>query len=301
MFEGLNILDFQKKFVDNESCYRYLMEFKWGNDFVCRRCKSNRWVLGRTYYYRRCQECKYDESVTSHTLFHDMKIPILKAFHLLFRLSTKKKGMSSVELASETNVQQRTAWLFKSKIQLAMKKAHKRKLTREVVIDETLIGGSVQGSYGRKHDHKQIAVVAIEQLADGRTGNIEMRHVSDFTYKCIAPAIEDMVDKKARLYADDFPTYRAVKAKRTKTKLIRSKESDFFDEMHKQIMIFKMWLTGIHHKCSKEHLFKYQAEYTFRFNRRNQRKWIFQNLIRTAYSTEPCPYLATIRLCERNT
>ena len=301
MFQGLNIIDFQKKFVDSESCYRYLMDFKWGNKFTCRRCKGNRWISGRTYYYRRCQECRYDESVTSHTLFHDMKIPMLKAFHLLFRLSTKKKGMSSVELASETGVQQRTAWLFKSKVQMAMKKANKSKLTKEVVIDETLIGGSVEGSYGRKHDKKQITVVATEKLADGRTGNREMRHVPRFTYKCMGSAVEDMVDKNATVYADDFPTNRAISARRTNTKLIRSKGSNFFDEIHKQIMTFKMWLTGIHHQCSGEHLSKYQAEYVFRFNRRNQRKWIFENLIRAAFLTEPCPYQKTIRLCERNT
>lgn len=43
----------------------------------------------------------YDESVTSNTLFHNLRIPILKAFYILFRTVNKKKGMFCVELAAK--------------------------------------------------------------------------------------------------------------------------------------------------------------------------------------------------------
>jgi hypothetical protein len=53
----------------------------------------------------RCKQCGYDESVTANTIFHGMKMPVLKAFHMIFRLTAKKKGMSTVELGTEVGVE----------------------------------------------------------------------------------------------------------------------------------------------------------------------------------------------------
>src|SRR5574340_1450011 len=67
-------------------------------------------------------------AVTANTVFHGMKMPVLKAFHMIFKLTAKKKGMSTTELGSEVGVQQKTAWLFKRKVQLAMKQDNYDKL-----------------------------------------------------------------------------------------------------------------------------------------------------------------------------
>ena len=190
-----------------------------------------------------------------------MRVPLLKAFHMAFRIVSKKKGMSSVELANEVRVQQKTAWLFKRKMQAIMQLYDKEKLKGEVVSDETLMGGGRRGSYGRKHEEKEIVFVAIEKLDDGRTGNISLQPINNFKLVDVLPAVKQTIEEKAILYMDDYPTNRGVKNRRNNTQIVRSKGSDFFEEMHKQIMMLKMWLTGIHHKCSKQHLKAYTAEY----------------------------------------
>ena len=68
-----------------------------------------------------------------------MHLPLMKAFYLLFRIVTKKKGMSTVELAGEVSVQQKTAWLFKRKIQVAMQGLDLEKLS----IGEFIMGGNL--------------------------------------------------------------------------------------------------------------------------------------------------------------
>jgi len=83
----------------------------------------------------------YDESATSGTLFHKLKFPILKAFHILFRLSIHKKGISSVQIGKEYGIQQKTAWLFRQKAQIAMKSSEKIFLTGRVHVDEFTVGG----------------------------------------------------------------------------------------------------------------------------------------------------------------
>ena len=71
-----------------------------GNGYSCSLCGYLECYKGRTYY---------------------LKMPILKAFHIIFMLAAKKKGMSTTELGAEIGVQQKAVWLFKRKIQVVMK------------------------------------------------------------------------------------------------------------------------------------------------------------------------------------
>src|SRR5450432_1891822 len=170
MFKGINAIGFKKKFRSNEDCYLYLIEKKWGKGFSCSRCGCQQSYKGRTYYHLRCKACGYGESVTANTVFHGMKMPVLKAFHMIFRLTAKKKGMSTTELGAEVSVQQKTAWLFKRKIQVVMKQDNNEKLKGNVDVDETLLGfhtGRKNG--GRSLEKRKALMVAAEILPDGRT------------------------------------------------------------------------------------------------------------------------------------
>jgi len=120
-FKSTNLIEFTEKFKTNDDCYQYLVDLKWGKGFRCSRCKCKTALRSKTWYYRRCKECLYDESATSGTLFHKLKFPLIKAFHILFRISISKKGISSVQIAKEYGIRQRTAWFFRRKVQIAMK------------------------------------------------------------------------------------------------------------------------------------------------------------------------------------
>src|ERR1700759_5169321 len=115
MFNGINSIEFARTFPDTLACQRFLDKWKWPNGFHCHKCGSTRYGKGKTSFHRRCLDCRYDESITANTILHDMRMPPIKALYLLFRIACKKKGMSTVELGSEVGVQQKTAWLFKSK------------------------------------------------------------------------------------------------------------------------------------------------------------------------------------------
>ena len=74
---------------------------------------------------------------------------MLKAFHMIFRLIARKKGMSKTELGSEVGVQQKTTWLFKRKVQAVMKQDNNDKLKDNVETDETIAGGYTNKDKGR--------------------------------------------------------------------------------------------------------------------------------------------------------
>ena len=73
------------------------------------------------------------------------------------------------------------------------------------------------------------------------------------------------------------------------------------EELHKQIMQFKNWLRGIHHKCSSRHLHAYLDEYVFRFNKRNARNWIFNDVVNKLMNQIPHPYDVLKKLWTYNT
>jgi orotate phosphoribosyltransferase-like protein len=109
-----------------------------------------------------------------------MKMPVLKSFHLIFRLTAKTKGMSTIELGNEVNVQQKTAWLFKRKMQSVMKEDGKDKLKGNVDVDEMLVGGYSAAKKGRSLETKSAVLISVEKLEDGQTGNVNFTMLEDF-------------------------------------------------------------------------------------------------------------------------
>ena len=300
MFKGINAIEFSKRFSNNEECYNYLISIKWRNGYQCSRCGCGESLKGKTYYYRRCKHCDYDESVTANTVFHGIKMPLLKAFHLVFRLSAKKKGMSTVELSTEVGVEQKTAWLFKRKVQAVMKKDRDEKLTGKVDVDETLVGG-YSAAIGRSTETKSAVLIAVEVLSEGRTGNIQMQTIENFTSDELKYAIKECVSTDAEIQTDAFSSYKKLATEMDNITIRYSEKGTNMEQLHKQIMQFKNWLRGTHHQCSKEHLFAYIHEYEYRFNKRNMRKWLFNDVISRMMHQIPHPYHYLKGLCAYST
>jgi hypothetical protein len=302
MFSGINAIEFNKRFQGNDDCFRYLCDIKWGEGFKCSRCGCQQNTKGRTWHHKRCKKCRYDESVLANTVFHDLKMPLLKAFHLMFRISTKKKGMSTVELGTEVSVQQKTAWLFKRKVQVAMRQDNNQKLHGEVDVDETLMGFHTDRSNGGRSLKKRSALlIAVERLGDDKVGNIRIDDIENFKAITLKYAIKDMVSPEANIRTDDYCSYTTLKNDGMDIKIERSDNGKSFKQIHRQIMLFKHWLLGIHHKWSKKHLHAYVDEYVYRFNRRNNRKRIFESLVRRMLHQVPHPYPVIQTLCAYST
>ncbi|MDA3819061.1 MAG: transposase, partial [Candidatus Delongbacteria bacterium] len=83
-FRSLTIFEFQERFPDDDSCYQYLTELKWGAGFVCPNCGHTNYCNGRRKYDRQCTSCHRISSPTSGTLFHQLKFPVLKAFYIAY-------------------------------------------------------------------------------------------------------------------------------------------------------------------------------------------------------------------------
>lgn len=276
MFQGLSSVEFSKKFSNDEDCYKYLMDLKWSKGYQCSKCGHSKYVKGRKWYYKRCRECMYDESVTSGTLFHKLKFPIHKAFHICFRIATKKKGMSTVELSKEFELQQKTCWLFKRKIQQAMESSEQYPLTGQVEVDEFLVGGYEEGKQGRSHGKKKLVIVGIEKIGKDKIGRAYAKVIETSSSEELKPFFDKYISTKAKVKTDRWRGYIPIREDYKKLKQVPSQKGAAFPELHTHIMNLKGWLRGIHHHCSSDHIQAYLNEFHFRFNRRNHLKTIFR-------------------------
>lgn len=122
--QELSYQDFVKVFPDKNTCLRYLEELKWGKTYCCRKCGNEK--FSEKQFSRRCTRCNYIESPTSHTLFHAIKIPLDKAFYMIYAASNKSKKLTLDEMSGILNIGKNTCWDFRKKIK--QRQTEKKKL-----------------------------------------------------------------------------------------------------------------------------------------------------------------------------
>ncbi|WP_236675915.1 7TM diverse intracellular signaling domain-containing protein [Chryseolinea lacunae] len=117
--------EFSAMYPDDASCLKFLAEIKWQKDFACTKCNHNNYSEGRSPYSRRCSRCGYDESVTAYTLLQNTRLPINKAFYMIFLVYSTNGSISSHKLSEILHIRQSTCWSYSSKIKKAMKEKRK--------------------------------------------------------------------------------------------------------------------------------------------------------------------------------
>jgi hypothetical protein len=292
MFQGVTIKAFHSYFRNEEDCKQYLFHLKWQEGYQCRKCSCNVSGKGKTRFHLRCQQCGYDESVTAHTLFHKLKLPLLAAFGIMFRITVRKKGMSTVELSNEYNINQKSAWLFKRKAQEAMKSSGDHLLSGKVEVDELLIGGPEKNKRGRSKGNKKLVVLAVEKVKDDKIGRAYAATIEHASAECFRPFFELHIDSDTtQVKTDKWKGYQPLQSEFDITQKHSGKGKNFTG-LHTVIMNLKSWLRGIHHKCSERFMNGYLDEFFFRFNRRNHLNTILHKFVVRMVEHVPYTYKA---------
>ena len=287
-FESLTIFEFQEKFPDEDSCLAYLAEKKWEKGYTCPKCGNTKYCKGDRPYSRQCTKCHYIASATSGTLFHKVKFSLLKAFYIVYYVSTNKKGISSTELSRKLGLRQKTCWLFKHKVMVAMKSRGKSLMNGTVEVDESVIGGREEGVVGRRNSKKKLVVFALERKGKG-CSRFYGKVISKASSKQLGEFMKNTIDKQAAIKTDKWTGYTPLTNHFKNLTQIRSgKKGENFAQLHRAIMGFKGWLRGVHHHAS--HLQAYIDEYTYRFNRNFMTKGIFDNLLERMITCSPKTY-----------
>lgn len=275
MFKGTNIIDFLKAYDSKEKCLFYLSFLKWRRGFCCSRCTNKSWSKTAFAHIRRCNKCKHKESATAGTLFHKCKIDLSKAFMIVFLVSTGKKGISSTELSRRLSLRQKTCYYFKRKVMEAMKSSGHIKLLGKVDVDEFFVGGYEEGKIGRSKGKKKQVVMGIEMKNKG-IYRCHALQIENCGTKQLKPFFNTHISKEAKVRTDKWRGYKPLQSEYKELRQEKSNPKQNFKLFHRQVMMVKGWLRGIHH--SVKNLQPYLDEFCYRFNRCNAMERIFNNI-----------------------
>ena len=120
--ESISLYEFFQKFPDEAAAVKYVEKRRWPDGICCPKCGSLSVsaVKNAKPMPWRCRDCRQHYSVRTGTVFAESKLGIHKWLMAAYLMTTARKGISSVQLAKEVGVTQKTAWFMEHRIREAM-------------------------------------------------------------------------------------------------------------------------------------------------------------------------------------
>lgn len=114
--EKVSLVEFKQIYPDELAVLRYLAQIKWKYAYSCTKCGNEKYCEGSKKFSRRCTKCRYDESVTTYTLFHKCKFSLVHALYITMKVNQSESEVSALELSKELDMRKSTVWGFKQKV-----------------------------------------------------------------------------------------------------------------------------------------------------------------------------------------
>lgn len=129
-------------FPDEPTARSYLEGRLWPNGATCPACQSAERLTPRKDGFYRCNACQIDFTARTGTIFERSHVPLNKWLYSMYLLVTARKGISSLQLAKEIGVTQKTAWFMLQRLREACgSDLGGGKMDGTVEADECFVGG----------------------------------------------------------------------------------------------------------------------------------------------------------------
>lgn len=291
--------EFLEFFKTEDDCWNYLFNIRWPNGYICSKCQSEKyWLTEKRLIH--CVNCEHQASITAGTIFQGTRKPLLLWFHIIWWVVAQKTGASAYNLKDFMGFgSYETAWAWLHKLRRAMIRTNRNKLTGEVEVDETYIGGKEagKGKQGRGAETKSLVVVATE-CKGKQIGRVRFKIISEASGDELIPFIEDNIEPRSVVITDGWKGYNSLSQMEEYEHVVKkisgsSQEAhELLPHVHMVDSLVKRWINGTHQgKVSRKHLAFYLDEFAFRFNRKlsTYRGKLFFRLIEQAVETMPKP------------
>ena len=126
----------------------YLEELRWGGRVVSPYDPESTVYKCKNHQYK-CRSTGKFFNVKTGTFLEGTKLPLSLWLEAILVVTSKKRGISSCQLAYDLGITQKTAWRMLTLIRKTMSSQNNFTLSSEVEIDETFVGGKNKASRTR--------------------------------------------------------------------------------------------------------------------------------------------------------
>lgn len=270
-----SILELIQAFPNEQACIDHLEALRWNGNVISPfdakskvyKCKDNKY---------RCKNTGKYFNVKTNTLFDNTKIELQKWFLAIWLVTCHKKGISSLQLARDIHVTQKTAWFMLQRIRNCFGSDNDGDLDGTVEIDETFVGGKNKN----RHKDKKVPMSQGRSFKDKtpvfgmlqRGGKLIAKVVSDTSIKSLAPRILYHIKAGSTIYTDEW-NYGNLSKYYYHRYIHHAAKVYVNGDVYTNTIegfwgIFKRGIVGIYQSVSRKHLQKYVDEFVFRYNSR---------------------------------
>jgi transposase-like protein len=276
-------------FHDEQAAFDFVEKVIWPKGPICPHCGCSDHITAITpnrakrvrYGLKKCRDCLGQFTVRMGTIFEESKLSMTKWLQAIFLMTASKKGVSAHQLHRTLEVTYKTAWFLAHRIREAMRDGELAPFGGEggiVEVDETFIGIDKDADArlaGKRtaHHHK----MKVLTLVDRRSGRARSMVVDRLTVQEIVPIIEANVYEESHVMTDEAGIYRGLGWSFDKHSSVTHARDEYvnkdFPHIHTNTIegfysIFKRGMRGVYQHCAKKHLYRYAAEFDFRYSYR---------------------------------
>ncbi|HZI17300.1 MAG TPA: IS1595 family transposase [Pyrinomonadaceae bacterium] len=267
-----------KFFSDLDTCVTFMAQIRWPEGVTCPYCagKAVSYLSTRRIWKCMNKACHKQFSVKVGTIMEDSPIGLDKWLAAVWLITNAKNGISSCEVARSLGVTQKSAWFLLHRIRLAMQTGTFEKLSGEVEVDETYIGGKARFMHKEKREamikgRGSVGKVAVMGLLE-RNGKVRAKVIGSTTRETLHAEVKEHVEPGTSLFTDELRSYRGLQAEYIHN-VINHAEKYVDGNVHTCNIdnfwsLLKRGIKGTYVSVEPFHLFRYLDEQSFRFNMR---------------------------------
>ena len=123
----ISLMQLFEMIPDQDAARLYLESRLWPHGAVCPVCATQDRITtlkstAKKIGYYRCNLCNEDFTVRTGTIFERSHVPLHKWVYAMYLLVTSRKGISSLQLAKEIGITQKSAWFVLQRLRGAVGK-----------------------------------------------------------------------------------------------------------------------------------------------------------------------------------